>query len=311
MDTIVITGASGFLGTHVTEVFRTQATHKIVPLSSSDYDLRDPQQVERMFTELRPDYVVHLAAKSGGILSNKRYPATYFHENILLLTHMFDAASRHTVKRLLVPMGGCSYPADARSPIDEEQMWAGYPQPESAGYSIAKKMALVLSSAYQRQHGLDSVVVVPGNLYGEYDNYNLDESHVIPAMVRKFYEAKKRGDASIIFWGTGAPTRDFVYARDVADLFPYFLLEYNGDSPVNISSGTSISIKELVERTASAVGFAGQIKWDTSFPDGQMVKIFSVEKLHSLGKSCPTPLEDGLRRTIEWFQACYPDGIRL
>jgi len=311
MGRILITGASGFLGTHVTEVFRQHGVHDVLPVCSADYDLRIPDRVERMFFELQPDYVVHLAAKSGGILSNKRYPATYFHENMLLLAHMYDVASRHGVKRLLVPMGGCSYPAEAQSPIDETQMWDGYPQVESAGYSMAKKMALVLSSACQRQYGLDSVVVVPGNMYGEYDNYNLEESHVIPAMVRKFYEAERRGDRSITFWGTGAPQRDFVYAHDVAELFPYFLLDYTGDSPVNISSGKSISIRELVEHTARAVGYRGEINWDTSYPDGQMVKIFSVEKLQSLGKSCPTSLEEGLRKTIQWFQASYPDGIRL
>ncbi|MBP2674772.1 MAG: GDP-L-fucose synthase [Deltaproteobacteria bacterium] len=311
MARIVVTGASGFLGTHVLEAFREEAGHEILSLSRREYDLTREEAVGSMFADLRPDYVVHLAGLSGGIQSNRIRPADYFHENILLLTHMFHHAARNGVRRLLVPMGGCSYPATAPSPIREEEMWNGYPQGESAGYSVAKKMSLVLSEVYRKQDGLESVVVIPGNLYGEHDNYSLADSHVIPAMIRKIHAAKTRGERKLAFWGTGAPRRDFVYVGDVAALIPYFLFDYRGDGPVNLSSGTSISIRDLAGKIASIFGYGGEIEWDASYPDGQMVKIFSVERLRNLGKSCPTPIDEGLRKTVAWYEENYPGGIRL
>jgi len=172
-------------------------------------------------------------------------------------------------------------------------------------------MAVGLQDLFGMEHSLHSVVVVPGNHYGEHDNYSLSESHVIPAMIRKFHAARVGVQAKLVFWGTGRPLRDFVYVGDVAALFPYFLFEYKGDSPINLSSGTSISIRELAETIASLVGFKGAIEWDASYPDGQMVKIFSVEKLGALGKSCPTSLKEGLRKTIAWYEANYPERIRL
>lgn len=311
MARIVVTGASGFLGHHVLEAFGKEGGHEILPLSRREYDLTREDAVGSMFADLRPEYVVHLAGLSGGIQSNRTRPADYFHENILLLTHMFHHAARNGVRRLLVPMGGCSYPAMAASPIREEEMWNGYPQSESAGYSIAKRMSLVLSEAYRKQSGLESVVVIPGNLYGECDNFSLTDSHVIPAMIRKIHAAKTGGEAKVTFWGTGAPRRDFVYAGDVAALIPYFLFDYHGEGPVNLSSGTSISIRDLAGKIASIVGFEGEIAWDASYPDGQMVKIFSVERLRNLGKSCPTSIDEGLRKTIAWYGENYPGGVRL
>jgi GDP-L-fucose synthase len=173
-------------------------------------------------------------------------------------------------------------------------MWNGYPQGESAGYSIAKRMSLVLSEVYRKQSGLESVVVIPGNLYGEHDNYSLTDSHVIPAMIRKIHAAKTRGERKLAFWGTGAPLRDFVYAGDVAALIPYFLFDYRGDGPVNMSSGTSISIRSLAGKIASIVGYGGEILWDASYPDGQMVKIFSVDRLRNLGSRA-------LRRSMKGY----------
>ncbi len=311
-ETILITGSNGFVGKHTMEVFSALKNFKIIGVSSKDYDLMKEDQVDKMFRDIRPDYVVHLAARSGGIYSNRMEPADYYYKNITLITQTFHYAHLHKVKKIIVPMGGCSYPSTAQSPIKEEVMWDGFSQIQSAGYSMAKKMSLVQSWAYKKQYGFNSVVVVPGNLYGEYDNYSLTESHVIPAMIRKFYEAKRSGTNKLSFWGTGKPQRDFVYAHDVASLFPFFLLEYDGDSPINISSGTTISMKELAAVIARKVGYTGEIDWDTTQPDGQMVRIFSVERLKSLGKSCETPLEVGLEKTIAWFDANYDKGrIRL
>jgi GDP-L-fucose synthase len=211
-------------------------------------------------------------------------------------------------------MGGCSYPATAVSPIDEGQMWQGYPQDESAGYSVAKKMGIVASRSYRTQYGLKTSVIIPGNMYGEYDNFRNGESHVVPAFIRRYYEEKKGGAREIVMWGTGVPQRDFVYAGDVAALIPYFIEEYDSVEPVNISTGTTITIKELADTLKSTMGFDGKIQWDRSKPDGQMVKIFDVSRLHGLGLSCPTPLAEGLAKTIAWFQAHYEtrgDGLRL
>jgi len=312
---VVVTGATGFLGHHLMPILlKHYGKGCVTGLSSRDYDLTDPIQVKRMFQELKPEILVHLAAYVGGIGANRKYPADFFHRNILLMSLVFHEAARFGVKKLIFPMGGCSYPAKAVSPIDERQMWNGYPQQESAGYSMAKKMGIVASNAYRQQYSLNSVVIIPGNMYGEYDNYRNDESHVIPAMIRRLFEAKRTGKKSVVMWGTGKPVRDFVYAGDVAATIPFFIDKYDSSEPVNISSGTTISTRELAETIVELLGYQGKIDWDNTKPDGQMVKIFEVSKMKSLGLSCPTLLCDGLKRTIAWFEKHYDehtDGIRL
>lgn len=310
-EKILITGATGFLGQNTQEVLRELNQYNVIAVSSSDYDLMIEAQVGKMFKDIAPDYVVHLAARSGGIYSNRKNPADYYYKNNQLIALTFHHAYLHGVKKILVPMGGCSYPANAESPIKEETMWDGFSQIQSAGYSMAKKMVLVQSWAYKQQYNFDSLVIVPGNMYGKNDNYSLTDSHVIPAMIRRFYEAKMNDVPELIFWGSGEPQRDFVYVRDVAELIPYFLFDYDLMGPVNISTGTSTSIKELADTISSLTGYKGTVKWDTSQPDGQMIKIFSVEKLNETGKSCDTELKTGLKKTIGWFKQNYPGGIRL
>lgn len=312
---IVVTGANGFLGRHLIPVLnRCYGTENVIGLSSRDYDLMNPEQVKSMFADHRPDVLVHLAAYSGGIGANRTYPADFYYKNTLLTALVFQEAALNKVKKMIYPMGGCSYPATAKSPIDEGQMWHGYPQPESAGYSAAKMMGIVASKSYRTQYGLNSVVLIPGNMYGEYDNFRNQESHVVPAMVRRYYEAQCAGDKQIVMWGTGNPTRDFVYAGDVAAVFPYFIDHYDSSEPVNISTGTAMPIRDLAETIKTLTGFDGEIVWDASKPDGQMEKIFGVKRLNELGLSCKTQLQDGLTRTIDWFSRNYEertDGIRL
>ena len=299
---IVVTGAHGFLGHHLMPRLQEAFSGEIVPVARKDYDLLQPGVPEAMIRDVQPDCVIHLAAKSGGIVDNKKRPADYYYENMVMNTHVLHASFKGGVTKLLTLMGGCSYPSKAVSPISEDQMWNGYPQIESAGYSVAKKMLLVQSWAYRVQYGFNSVVLVPGNLYGEWDNFNLEQSHVIPALIRKYIEARDARSPQVMALGTGKPTRDFVYAGDVAATLPWFLANYDSSEPVNISSGTRTSIKELAESIKEATGYEGEIVWDTSKPDGQMDKIFDVTRLHALGLTCDTPLREGLKRTAAWFE---------
>ena len=312
---VLLTGASGFLGRHTRPVLEARyGTENVVAVTSADYDLMKPDEVERMFAAVKPDVVVHYAAYSGGIGANKAYPADFYYRNTLLTALTFDAAARHKVGKLVYPMGGCSYPATAKSPIDESQLFCGYPQAESAGYSTAKMMGVVAARSYRQQYGLNATVIIPGNMYGEYDNFHPLDSHVVPAMIRRYYEARLNGLNAVEMWGTGKPRRDFVYAADVAKLIPFFIEEFDEVGPVNISTGTTTAIRDLAGTIAEVTGFEGEIKWDTSKPDGQMVKIFDTAKLKGLGLSCDTPLADGLRNTAKWLIANYAaksDGLRL
>lgn len=311
-DSILITGATGFLGHHIELVIRNTYRNKIITVGSSDYDLIHEANVEKMYKDIKPSIVIHLAAYVGGIGANRQYPAEFFFRNIMINSLTIHYAYKHGVRKLITLIGGCSYPALATSPIDEGQMWDGYPQFESAPYSVAKKMALVQSEAYRRQYGFNSIVLIPGNVYGEYDNFRLEDAHVIPAMIRKFYEAKQAGCDNVVLWGSGRPIRDFVYAADMAKLIPYFLENYNTSEAINISTGKGVSIKKLAEIIKELVGYQGQLIWDTSKPDGQMNKTFSADKLKFLGLSCSTPLREGLSKTIKWFTDNYSKGkVRL
>jgi len=308
-DTILVTGATGFLGMNSLPVLKSRyQASKLVAVSSRDYDLRRPDECKKMFDTVKPALVVHFAAKVGGILANKKYPVEFFNDNILINTHVFDCAYRSGVKKLITAMGGCSYPSTATSPISEDQMWNGFPQKESAAYSTAKKMVLIQSASYREQYGFNSVVMIPGNVYGEYDNYSLENSHVIPAMVRKFWDAKSGGKASVPLFGSGNPQRDFVYAKDVAETLPFFIEKYDSSDPVNISSGVATRIRDLAELISGLIGYEGQLLWDASKPDGQMVKIFDVKRMKTLGIQCATHLHDGLRKTVAWFGENLPKG---
>jgi GDP-L-fucose synthase len=299
---VLVTGGGGFVGSNLLPKLRGLGCDVVAP-RRAEYDLLDQQQVRRMFSDLHPDITVHLAARSAGILANKRFPAEFCYQNLLMNTCVLHEAQQAGVKKYVTLIGGCSYPAHAPSPIREEELWNGYPQPESAPYSLAKRMDVVMAGAYRQQYGFDAIVLLAGNLYGPGDNFNLEASHVIPATIRKMVEATDRGDKAVTVWGTGTPVRDFVYVDDVCDVMLAEAQAYSSGEIMNISSGVATTIRELIETVADLCGFRGRLEWDTSKPDGQRHKVYDVSRFRARAPGfSPTPLREGLRRTIEWVQ---------
>ncbi len=302
---ILVTGATGFLGHHVCEVLASRGLSFESP-PHQQYDLTDHAEVRKMFQGLRPHVVFHVAGYVGGILANKQYPADFFYQNLMMNTMVLHEAYKAGVEKLISLIGGCSYPAQAPNPIREESLWEGYPQMESAAYSVAKKMLVVQSEAYRRQFDLNGIVLVPGNIYGPHDNFNLTNAHVIPALIRKVFEAKRTGKKRFEVWGSGKPVRDFIYAQDAAEGIVLAAEAYDGDEIINISSGQPTSIRELVETIVKLTGFEGDLFWDASKPDGQMFKLFDVTRMRTiLNYDPPTSLNEGLKITIDWFAKNY------
>ncbi len=299
---VLVTGASGFVGKGLVPILQRAGSQVITP-TRREADLLDPRQVRDLLAEWRPQVVFHLAGLIGGILANKKYPADYCYQNLTMGSHILHESWLAGVEKYITLIGGCSYPATAPSPIKEDELWNGYPQSESAPYSLAKRMAVVLAQAYRQQHGFNAIVLVPGNLYGPHDNFDLENSHVIPALIRKFYEARINNQEEVVAWGSGKPVRDFVFVQDACEAILVAAEEYNGAEIINISSGVETTIKELVETVAELTGYQGGIRWDTSKPDGQMYKGFDVNRMHQwLGFNCRTSLREGLQQTLTWFE---------
>jgi GDP-L-fucose synthase len=307
---VLVTGAAGFVGSNLVPLLK-QLPCQVVAPSHRDYDLLEQSQVRRMFQDHRPDVVLHLAGLIGGIGANRERPADFCYQNLLMGTLMLHESWRAGAKKYLTLIGGCSYPAHAPSPIKETELFNGMPQPESAPYSLSKAMSVIQAQSYRRQHGFDAVVLVPGNLYGPHDNFDLNNSHVIPALIRKFLEAKAAGQPQVVAWGSGRPTRDFVYVADVCEILIHAAANYSGSDIINLSSGNVVTIKELTETVAKLTGYQGRVVWDTSKPDGQLYKGFDVSRMKQiLGKECRTTLREGLQKTIEWYLT-KPSGLRL
>ncbi len=299
-ERVLVTGATGFLGRNALPVLRERYP-QVVGVHRADYDLTDPRAAERMFADHRPDVVVHLAGLVGGLGANRDRPADFCHENLLINAHAIHAAHVAGVQRFVAFVGGCSYPKDAPHPIPEHALWAGYPQPDNAPYSAAKRMVPLQLDAYRRQYGLSSAVAIPGNVYGPWDNFREAESHVVPALVRRFHEAAARGDETVTCWGSGEPSRDFLFAGDLARCLPFLIERYDDPEPINLARSERTTIRELAETVARVVGYTGRIEWDTTKPDGQREKVLDVTKMRAHGIDCPTTLEDGLRATHAWF----------
>ncbi len=302
---VLITGSTGFVGCNLKPMLENTGCIVIAP-TRSDYDLLDQAAVRSMMIDTRPEIVLHLAALSGGILDNKNRPAEYFYQNLFMGAAVMHESWRAGVAKYVTLIGGCSYPANAKNPIEETDLWAGYPQPESAPYSIAKKMSVVQAEAYRRQYGFNAIVLVPGNLYGPYDNFDLQASHVIPAQIRKYYEARINKQDGVTAWGTGCAVRDFIYVEDACEAILIAIEKYNAPDIINISSGIPVTIRELVETIADLSQYKGKILWNPTQPEGQLFKGYDVTRMKQwLGYTPKTSLHDGLAKTIAWFALNY------
>jgi len=307
---VLVSGATGFVGSNLVPLLQQTGCELVTP-SHDDYDLLEQAQVQRMLENHRPDIVIHLAGLVGGIGANKARPADFCYQNLIMGTMMLHESWRIGAHKYITLIGGCSYPAHAPSPIKETELFNGMPQAESAPYSLAKAMSVIQAQAYRRQHGFNAIVLVPGNIYGPHDNFDLDNSHVIPALIRKFIEAKNANKPHVAAWGTGRPTRDFVYVADACEAILVAAEKYDGGDIINLSSGHTVSIKELTETVAELTGFQGKVVWDATKPDGQLYKGFDAARMKELlGYECHTSLREGLKKTIEWYLS-KPAGLRL
>ncbi len=302
---IVVTGGAGFLGRFVcAELIRTGvAKDYILVPRSAEYDLTQAKAVARMYADLRPDVVIHLAAQVGGIGANRANPGRFFHENLAMGMHLIEQARIAGVKKFVMVGTVCSYPKHAPVPFREEDLWNGYPEETNAPYGIAKKSLLVMLQAYRSQYGLNGIFLIPVNLYGPGDNFDLESSHVIPAMVRKFTEAHERQLPEVVLWGTGKACREFLYVEDCARAIVLATQRYDGAEPVNIGTGHEITIRDLAYKIQRVVGYDGKVTWDSSKPDGQPRRCLDVSRARRLFDfEASIGLDDGLERTVAWYR---------
>lgn len=302
---IVITGGDGFLGRHLqaelTEKVGVDREKILIPLID-DYDLTKEADVIRMYDNLAPTVVIHLAAEVGGIGANRENPGRFFYANMAMGLHLIEHARIRGLDKFVQVGTVCAYPKFTPVPFKEDDLWEGYPEETNAPYGIAKKALLVMLQAYRDQYGLDGIYLLPVNLYGPGDNFDLRSSHVIPALIRKFVEAKQRGEAEVSCWGTGSASREFFYVEDAARGLVKATKQYDSSDPVNLGAGFEITIKDLAGKIRDMVGFAGEIVWDTTQPDGQPRRCLDVSRAKELfGFEAQVPFDQGLRQTIDWY----------
>lgn len=307
---VTVTGGAGFLGSLVGDKLRQRDCREIFVPRSQDYNLVEMEAVKRLYRDARPDIVIHLAARVGGIGANLTNPGQFFYDNLMMGAQLMEVGRQAGVEKFVAVGTICAYPKFTPLPFKEEDLWNGYPEETNAPYGLAKKMLLVQSQAYRAQYGFNSVVLFPVNLYGPGDNFDLATSHVIPALIRKCLEVQSRyrvntlESPTLTVWGTGKPTREFLYVEDAAEGILLAAERYNQSEPVNLGSGMEISIRGLVDRIVELTGFKGEVVWDASKPDGQPRRCLDIRKAEQLfGFRAETPFEEGLRKTIAWYQA--------
>jgi GDP-L-fucose synthase len=299
----VVTGGSGFLGSHLVELLEADG-HDVHIVRSKDTDLTDANAVAQLFEEQKPDRVFHLAAEVGGIGANRDNPGRYWYANLMMGVNVLEQARIHSTEKVVMVGTICSYPKFAPIPFREETLWDGYPEETNAPYGVAKKALIVGAQSYREQYALNSIVLLPVNLYGPRDNFDLQSSHVIPALIRKMVEAQERGESSVTLWGDGSPTREFLYVEDCARGLFMAGRDYNGADPVNLGTGFEISIKDLAETVAAATGFEGEIIWDSTKPNGQPRRQLDVTRAREeFGFEAEVSFADGMARTVAWYRA--------
>ena len=301
---IVVTGGAGFLGSFVVEKLRARGCRNVVVPRSKDYDLRDRDAVIRLYKEAKPHIVIHLAGVVGGIGANQANPGRFFYDNAIMGIQLMEYARRSGVEKFVAIGTICAYPKFAPVPFKEDDLWDGYPEETNAPYGLAKKMLLVQAQAYRAQYGFNAIYLLPVNLYGPRDNFDLDTSHVIPALIRKCAEARDRGHSEIVLWGDGSPTREFLYVEDAAEGILLATERYDGNEPVNLGTGEEVAIRDLAKLVAAEVGFTGEILWDTTKPNGQPRRCLDVSRAQqSFGFQAAHRLRDGIAKTVAWFIA--------
>ncbi len=300
---ICVTGGAGFLGSFVIDGLKQRGATDIFIPTIEEYDLVNPLDIQRMLDASQPEIIIHLAALAGGIGANQARPADFFYINLMMGVQLMHEAWKRGVSKFVAIGTVCAYPKVTPVPFKEENLWGGYPEATNAPYGLAKKMLLVQAQAYRQQYGFNAIYLLPVNLYGPGDNFNLETSHVIPALIRKYIEAQERGDKEVSLWGDGSPTREFLFAGDAADGILTATEFYNGSEPVNIGSGNEISIRDLSELIARLTGYEGRLVWDTTKPNGQPRRGLDTSRaVEYFGWKAKVPFEDGLRQTIAWYR---------
>lgn len=301
---VVVTGGAGFLGRFVVERLRALTDLEVFVPRSADYNLIEVADIKRLFTATRPDLVIHLAAVVGGIGANQKNPGKFFYENLMMGVQLIEQARLKGVQKFVATGTVCAYPKFTPTPFREEDLWNGYPEETNAPYGLAKKMMLVQSQSYRQQYGFNSIFLLPANLYGPGDNFDLESSHVIPALIRKCVEAREKGAPFVEAWGTGNASREFLYVSDCAEGILRAAAKYDESEPVNIGSGSEIKISELLQLIARLTRFEGDIRWQSDKPDGQPRRSLDVSRAsEKFGFQARVTLEEGLRKTIDWYES--------
>ena len=300
---VLVTGGAGFLGSYVVEKLKERGCEDIFVPRSKDYNLVEMEAVKRLYRDAKPDIVIHLAARVGGIGANRANPGKFFYDNLMMGVQLMEQGRLFGIEKFVALATICSYPKFTPVPFKEENLWDGYPEETNAPYGLAKKMLLVQSQAYRQQYGFNSICLFPVNLYGPRDNFDPGSSHVIPALIKKCVDAIEEGKDEIVVWGTGIPTREFLYVEDAAEGILLATEKYNKSDPINLGAGFEISIKDLVGLIAKLTGFKGEIVWDTSKPDGQPRRMLDTSRaVKEFRFKTRTGFEEGLRKTIQWYR---------
>ena len=303
---LAVTGGKGFLGSVIVNKLKERNCGHVSVIDHKDFNLANIQDIQRMYSEEKPDILIHLAAMVGGIGANRANPGSFFYENAIMGIQLLHEGYKADLEKFVALGTICAYPKFTPVPFKEDNLWDGYPEETNAPYGLAKKMMLVQSQAYREQYGFNSIFLLPVNLYGPGDNFDPDSSHVIPALIKKCLDAKNEGKDEIVVWGTGKPTREFLYVEDAAEGILLATEKYNKSEPVNLGAGFEISIKELLDLIVKLTGYEGRIVWDNSKPDGQPRRMLDISRANKeFGFDARTGFDKGLKETVEWYEAYY------